>query len=89
MLFALHSETGLWRGLNEKKLRPPVNGHSHVGNLEIDPTAVTQASELCSPSQHLDYEPMRDFKSESLRGATCVLTHSKIVNYLKLSFGGC
>lgn len=50
MLYALHSETGLWKGLDEKKLRPLVNGHSHMSNLEKDPTAVTQASEVCTPS---------------------------------------
>lgn len=87
MLYVLHSEAGLWRGLGEKKLRPLVNGRSHMNNIEIDPMVVTQASEVCSPSQHLDCEPMRDFKSESLRGATCVLTHSKTVNCLKLSLG--
>lgn len=87
MLYALHSEAGLWRGPDEKKLRPLVNGRSHMSTIEIDPMAVTQASEVCSPSQHLDCDPMRDFKTESLRGATCVLTHSKIVNCLKLCLG--
>lgn len=48
MLYVLHSETGLWRGPDKKKLRPLVSGRSHMSNL--DPTAVTQASEVCSPS---------------------------------------